>query len=67
MSLRIVFWLVVAFDIAVLLLFGALGLAAARPSHTNPLAALIVPLVLPGLVLAGAVLLFLRAAEAGGR
>lgn len=66
-SLRIVFWLVVAFDVAVLLLFGVLGLAAAGSSHTNPLAALIVPFVLPGLVLVGAVLLFLRAPSTSGR
>lgn len=67
MILKILFWLFVAIDVAALVLFGLLGLAAAKPSHTNPLVALIVPFVLPALVLTGSVWLFLRAQSTGGR
>ena len=37
MVLKILFWLAVAIDVAAMLLFFLLGMAAAGPSKTNPL------------------------------
>ena len=65
--LKILFWLFVAVDLVVLVIFGLLGLAAARPSHTNPFAAILIPFVLPGAILCGAVWLFLHSHTTAGR
>lgn len=64
---KILFWLFVAVDLVVLVIFGLLGLAAARPSHTNPFAAILIPFVLPGAILCGAVWLFLHSHTTAGR
>ena len=60
MILKVLFWLAMAVDAAVLLLFFVLGLAAAGPSHTNPISVFLLMLVGPGVVLAGLGFLFLR-------
>ena len=65
--LKLLFWAVVAFDVVVLGIFGLLGLAAAKPSQTNPIAALVIPFLLPGLVLAVAIAVFLRSSSTGWR
>lgn len=67
MIIKILFWIVICFDVAVLLLFFVLGLAAATSSKTSPLAVAGYMLVIPGLLLAGAVVLFLRSNSAVGR
>lgn len=58
MLIKALFWLLVALDVAALGLVFVLGLAAAGPSHTSPLAVTGVLLILPGVLLAGAVALF---------
>jgi hypothetical protein len=65
--MKILFWSFVALDVAALVLFGLLALAAAGPSRTQPLAALVVPVLLPALLLAGAVAVFLNARGDGAR
>ena len=65
--LNIVFWVAVAFDVTIVLLISLLGLAAAKPSHTHPLAALLVTFIVPGVILAGLIVLFLRAPSRGWR
>ncbi len=60
MLLKLIFWLAMALDAAVLLLFFVLGLAAAGPSHTSPVSVFLLMLLAPGLVLAGIGFLFLR-------
>jgi hypothetical protein len=54
----ILFWLLVVCDLAALGLLYALGLAAAGPSHTSPLAVTAYFLVLPGILLLGAIAVF---------
>jgi hypothetical protein len=61
MFLRVVFWLIVAIDLAAIGLFFVLGLAAAGPSHTSPVSVAIFMLPIPLLLLMGAVLLYLKA------
>jgi hypothetical protein len=61
MLVRVLFWLFVAIDVAALGLFFVLGLAAAGPSHTSPVSVAIFMLPIPGLLLAGAVLLHFKA------
>jgi Ankyrin repeats (3 copies) len=55
--MSIIFWILVALDAAVWALFFVLGLAAVKPSHTNPLAFLGFALI-PALLLAGVVALY---------
>lgn len=59
--MKILFWLIVAIDAVAVAIGGLLGLAAAGPSRTNPIIALLIPFFVPGAILLGAVLLFLRA------
>jgi hypothetical protein len=67
LTIKILFWLFVAIDAVALLIFGLLGLAAAKPSHTNPIAALVIPFFIPAAILIGAILLFLNAQATGAR
>lgn len=60
MGLQILFWLFVAVDAAAIGLVFVLGLAAAGPSRTDPVAVVVATLVVPGALLAGAIALFLR-------
>lgn len=64
--MTILFCLFVALDLAAVGLFLLLGLAAAKPSHTNPLAVVGLALVLL-LVLVGLVALYFRAGSAALR
>ena len=64
MLLKLIFWLAMALDAAVVLLFFVLGLAAAGPSHTSPISVFLLMLLAPGLVLAGLGFLFLRTQSA---
>lgn len=59
MLTKLLFWLFAAADLAAIGLFLLLGLAAAGPSRTSPIAVLLT-MVLPLAVLVGAVLLHLR-------
>ncbi len=61
MLLKALFWSFVALDAAAIGLWFVLGLAAAGSSRSSPLAVAFALLVLPGTLLAGAVLLHLRA------
>jgi hypothetical protein len=61
MILKIVFWLLIAIDVAAVGLFLLLGLAGAGPSHTSALSVLAFFLIVPGLLLAASVFLFLMA------
>ena len=58
MLIKVLFWLLVAVDLGAMGLFLLLGLAAAGPSHTNPLSVVWWMAILPGMVLGVAVLLF---------
>lgn len=58
--LKVLFWLFVVIDVVALVIFAVLGFAAAKPSHTNPIAALIVPFVIPAAILVGAMILFFK-------
>lgn len=60
MLIKILFWLIVCLDVAVLLFFFVLGLAAAPSSRTSPLSVAAYMLLLPGLILAASIFLFLR-------
>ena len=59
MLIKILFWLLVAVDLGAMGLFLVLGLAAAGPSHTNPLSVVWWMAILPGMLLALAIVLFL--------
>lgn len=61
MLLKVLFWLFVALDLGAIGLMFVLGLAAAGPSKTSPLAVVFAMLVVPGALLAGAIFLHLRA------
>ncbi|MBN8249647.1 MAG: hypothetical protein J0L84_19685, partial [Verrucomicrobia bacterium] len=65
--LKLLFWMFVAVDVVAVVVFGLLGLAAAGPSRTNPLAALVIPFFIPAALLALAVLLFLKSPGTAGR
>lgn len=67
MLLKVLFWLFAALDLAVIGLWFVLGLAAAGPSKTSPFAVALALLVVPGALLAGAILLFVRTESAGWR
>jgi len=58
MLIKVLFWLLVAVDLGAMGLFLVLGLAAAGPSHTNPLSVVWWMAILPGMVLGVAILLF---------
>jgi ankyrin repeat protein len=61
--MTILFWLFVCVDVAALGLMFVLGLAAAAPSHTSGFAVASYMLVVPGLLIAAAILLFARASS----
>lgn len=65
--IKIIFWLFVALDAVALLIFGLLGLAAAKPSHTNPIAALVIPFFIPAAILLVAILIFLNVQSPAAR
>ncbi len=67
MLLKILFWLLVAIDAAGIGLWFLLGLAAAKSAHSSSLAVALLLLVLPGLLLAAAAVLFVRAEATGWR
>lgn len=56
--LKFLFWALVALDLAGILLFLALGLAAAGSSRTSPITVALLLFVLPGLLLGAAVVVF---------
>ncbi|HYW30036.1 MAG TPA: hypothetical protein VE869_00920, partial [Gemmatimonas sp.] len=58
--IKLLFWGFVALDIAALLFFFVLGLAAAGSSRTSPATVALFMLLLPAIPLAGAVWVFLR-------
>ena len=64
MLLKVLFWLFVALDVGALGLLFVLGLAAAGPSKTSPLAVVFAMLVVPGALLAGAIFLHVRTQSA---
>lgn len=64
MLLKVLFWLFVALDVGALGLMFVLGLAAAGPSKTSPLAVVFAMLVVPGALLAGAIFLQVRTQSA---
>ena len=59
--ITLLFWAFVALDVAALLFFLVLGLAAAGSSHTSPVAVVLLMLVLPAIPLAGSIWVYLRA------
>lgn len=61
--IKIAFWTLAAVDLAGLLLFFVLGLAAAGPSGTNPLSVALYRLVLPAIPLLISMVVFTRAAS----
>lgn len=67
MLLKILFWLFVAVDAAAIGLWFVLGLAAAKSAHSSPLAVALLLLVAPGMLLALAAVLFVRAEATGWR
>lgn len=67
MLLKVLFWSFAALDLAVIGLWFVLGLAAAGPSKTSPFAVALALLVVPGALLAGAILLFVRTESTGWR
>lgn len=64
--MKTLFWLFVAIDVIVVGLFALLALAAAGPSRTNPIAALLYPAI-AGSILAAAIWLFTHAQAPGAR
>ena len=58
MLIKVLFWLLVAVDLGAMGFFLVLGLAAAGPSHTNPLSVVWWMAILPGMVLGLAIVLF---------
>lgn len=67
MIVKLLFWLLMAVNVAVLGLFFVLGLAAAPSSRTSPLAVAAFMLVVPGVLLAGTAALFMFAKSPLGR
>ncbi|MEP6763791.1 MAG: ankyrin repeat domain-containing protein [Gemmatimonadaceae bacterium] len=65
--MKFIFWILVAGDAAVLLLFFVLGLAAATSTRTSGFVVAAYMLVIPGIVLAASVLLFVRSTVPAGR
>jgi hypothetical protein len=58
--LNIAFWLALAFDLGAIGLLFVLGLAAAKPSHSNPISVTFLLLIVPVVILIGLALVFLR-------
>jgi hypothetical protein len=65
--MKILFWLLIAADVAALLVFLLLGLATASSSKTNPVFGAVYMLSIPVLILITAVLLFTRSSSPLGR
>jgi hypothetical protein len=65
--MKILFWIAIATDAALTGLWFLLGLAAAGPSHTHPLAVIGYLLLVPALILAGLVFWFVRASSTAAR
>lgn len=65
--IKLAFWALVALDLGAVLLWFVLGLAAAGSARTNPLQVTLLLLILPCLLLAGVVVLFVRSTGSGGR
>ena len=64
MFIKILFWLIIACDVGALGLFFVLGLAAGPSSKTSPLAIAAFMLIVPGLLLLGAILVSVLAKSA---
>lgn len=64
MLLKVLFWLFVAADVTALAFLFVMGLAAAGPSKTHPLAVVFTMLVVPGVVLATCIALHLNSQSA---
>jgi len=65
--IKLVFWLLVALDAIGIALWLLLGLAAAGPSRTSPVAVTLLLFVLPAAILGAAILLFVRSTTTGPR
>ncbi|MBL8238322.1 MAG: ankyrin repeat domain-containing protein [Bryobacterales bacterium] len=65
--LRILFWVALAIDAGAAGLLFVLGLAAAKPSHTNPLSVVFLMLIVPGAMLLGLGLWFVRVQSLGAK
>ncbi|MEP6781958.1 MAG: hypothetical protein ABJC26_18810 [Gemmatimonadaceae bacterium] len=65
--MKFIFWILVAGDVALMLLFFVLGLAAATSTRTSSITVAAYMLVVPGLVLTAAILLYLRSTTPAGR
>lgn len=65
--LKLIFWVLVAADLAGIVLWYLLGLAAAVSARSSPAAVTLLLLVLPALLLGGAALLFVKATATGWR
>lgn len=59
MLLRLIFWILIAIDVAAIGLLVTLGLAAAGSGHTGPFSAVAFLVLWPALLLSAAILLFL--------
>jgi hypothetical protein len=66
MLLHVIFWIMAAIDAAVLGFVLLLGMAAAKPSHTSPMA-VIAFLAAPALILLACIAVFLKAQGTGWR
>jgi hypothetical protein len=64
---KVLFWTLAVADLVGILIWFVLGLAAAGPSRTNPLTVVALLLVLPGALLAAAVIVHVRAESAALR
>ena len=67
MLIKILFWIIVLIDLGGVFLLFVLGLAAAPSSHASPLGVAAYLLIIPGMLLAGSIILFLRSNSALGR
>jgi ankyrin repeat protein len=65
--IKLLFWMFIALDAGVILLFFALGLAAAGPSKTSPVSVTLLMLALPAIPLVGAIAVYLRSTSPGWR
>lgn len=65
--IKLLFWMFIALDTGVILLFFALGLAAAGQSKTSPVSVTLLMLALPAIPLVGAIAVYLRSTSPGWR
>lgn len=65
--IKLLFWMFIALDAGVILLFFVLGLAAAGPSKTSPVSVTLLMLALPAIPLVGAIAVYLRSTSPGWR